>query len=140
MLVGREAEQRALDALLQSAREERGAALVLRGEPGIGKTALLEYAADNAHDMSVLRSVGIGAEHELPFAGMHQLVRPCLDLVDRLPAPQASALRGALMRESFVHSGRARESIVTGYGHSGRVVTAAAIIMTAVSPTPSSSG
>jgi AAA ATPase domain len=96
MLVGREAEQRALDALLQSAREERGAALVLRGEPGIGKTALLEYAADNAHDMSVLRCVGIEAEHELPFAGMHQLVRPCLDLVDRLPAPQASALRGAL--------------------------------------------
>jgi DNA-binding CsgD family transcriptional regulator len=70
--------------------------LVLRGEPGIGKTALLEYAADAARDMTVLRCVGIEAEHELPFAGMHQLVRPCLDLVERLPAPQAAALRGAL--------------------------------------------
>ena len=96
MLVGREAEQRAVDALLESARNERSAALVLRGEPGIGKTALLGYAADRATDMRVLRCVGIEAEHELPFAGMHQLVRPCLDLVDRLPAPQAAALRGAL--------------------------------------------
>jgi DNA-binding CsgD family transcriptional regulator len=96
MLIGRESERSAVDALLQSARDERSAALVLRGEPGIGKTALLEYAADRAHDMTVLRCVGIEAEHELPFAGMHQLVRPCLDLVERLPDPQAAALRGAL--------------------------------------------
>src|SRR5215218_6401824 len=96
MLVGREAEQRALDVLLQSARGERSAALVLRGEPGIGKSALLGYAADSSRDMKVLRCVGIEAEHELPFAGMHQLVRPCLDLVDRLPDPQAAALRSAL--------------------------------------------
>jgi DNA-binding CsgD family transcriptional regulator len=96
MLVGRDAEQRALDALLQSARDERSAALVLRGEPGIGKTALLGYAVGAASDMTVLRCVGIEAEHEMPFAGMHQLVRPCLGLVDRLPAPQAAALRGAL--------------------------------------------
>jgi DNA-binding CsgD family transcriptional regulator len=96
MLVGRESERSAVDALLQSARSERSAALVLRGEPGIGKTALLEYATDSAHDMTVLRCVGIEAEHELPFASMHQLVRPCLELVDRLPAPQAAALRGAL--------------------------------------------
>ena len=96
MLVGRESERSALDALLQSARGERSAALVLRGEPGIGKTALLEYAAGKATDMTVLRCVGIEAEHELPFASMHQLVRPCLELVDRLPAPQAAALRGAL--------------------------------------------
>ena len=58
MLVGRESERSALDALLQSARGERSAALVLRGEPGIGKTALLEYAADSARDMTVLRCVG----------------------------------------------------------------------------------
>jgi DNA-binding CsgD family transcriptional regulator len=96
MLVGREHEQRALDALLESARDERSAALVLRGEPGIGKTALLGYAADRASDMRILRCVGIEAEHELPFAGMHQLIRTCLDLVDRLPAPQAAALRAAL--------------------------------------------
>jgi DNA-binding CsgD family transcriptional regulator len=96
MLVGRESERSALDALLQSARSECSAALVLRGEPGIGKTALLEYAADSASDMTVLRCVGIEAEYELPFAGLHQLVRPCLDRVERLPAPQAAALRGAL--------------------------------------------
>jgi len=96
MLVGRETEQRTVDALLQSARGECSATLVLRGEPGIGKTALLGYAVDSASDMTVLRCVGIEAEHELPFAGMHQLVRPCLGLVDRLPAPQAAAMRGAL--------------------------------------------
>jgi DNA-binding CsgD family transcriptional regulator/tetratricopeptide (TPR) repeat protein len=96
MLVGREVERRELDSLLSSAREEQSAVLVLRGEPGIGKTALLEYAAAEAVDMRVLRCVGIEAEHELPFAGIHQLVRPCLDLVDRLPAPQAAALQAAL--------------------------------------------
>jgi len=58
MLVGRESERSALDALLQSARSERSAALVLRGEPGIGKSALLEYAADSAPDMTLLRCVG----------------------------------------------------------------------------------
>jgi DNA-binding CsgD family transcriptional regulator len=96
MLVGREAEQRELDSLLDSAREDRSAVLVLRGEPGIGKTALLEYAEEQAHGMKVLRCVGIEAEHELPFAGMHQLVRPCLDRVDRLPGPQQAAMKTAL--------------------------------------------
>ncbi len=96
MLVGRDAERRRLDALLRSAREDRSAVLVIRGDPGIGKTALLEYAAEQAEDMNVLRCVGIEAEHEMPFAGMHQLVRSSLELLDRLPAPQAAALRGAL--------------------------------------------
>lgn len=96
MLVGREAEQRELDSLLDSARKERSAVLLLRGEAGIGKTALLEYAQEQAADMQVLRCVGIEAEHELPFAGMHQLVRPCTHLIDRLPDPQASALGAAL--------------------------------------------
>jgi DNA-binding CsgD family transcriptional regulator len=95
MLVGREAEQRELDSLLESARKERSAVLVLRGAPGIGKTALLDYAQEQAADMRVLRCVGIESEHELPFAGLHQLVRPCLGLVDRLPAPQAAALNSA---------------------------------------------
>lgn len=96
MLVGRLAEQRELDSLLESAREERSAVLVLRGEAGIGKTALLEYAEEQAVDMRVLRCVGIEAEHELPFAGLQRLVRPCLDLIERLPAPQAAALNSAL--------------------------------------------
>jgi hypothetical protein len=96
MLVGREAEQRTIDALLQRARDGRSAALVVRGEPGIGKSALLAHAEDACDGMRVMRCTGIESEHELPFAGMHQLVRPSLALVDRLPAPQAAALRSAL--------------------------------------------
>jgi DNA-binding CsgD family transcriptional regulator len=96
MLVGREAEQRTLNALLDRAREERSAVLVLRGAPGIGKTALLDYAQERADGMQLLRCAGIEAEHELPFAGMHQLVHPSLDLIDRLPDPQAAAMRSAL--------------------------------------------
>jgi DNA-binding CsgD family transcriptional regulator len=95
MLLGRGAEQRVLDGLLHQARGGRSAVLVLRGEPGIGKTALLDYAQAHAPDMTVLRCVGIEAEHEFPFAGLQQLLRPCLGLLDRLPGPQAAALRGA---------------------------------------------
>ena len=90
MLLGRGAEQRVLDGLLRQARGGRSAVLVLRGEPGIGKTALLDYAQANAPDMTVLRCVGIEAEHEFPFAGLQQLLRPCLGLLDRLPGPQAA--------------------------------------------------
>jgi DNA-binding CsgD family transcriptional regulator len=96
LLVGRETEQRAIDALLSGARDERSAVLVVRGEPGIGKSALLGYAADRADGMRVLRCRGIEAEHELPFAGIHQLLRSHMELIDRLPAPQAAALRSAL--------------------------------------------
>jgi DNA-binding CsgD family transcriptional regulator len=95
MLLGRETEQRIVDGLLQTARAGRSAVLVLRGEPGIGKTTLLSYAQSSAAGMKVLCSVGIEAEHELPFAGLHQLVRPCLPLLERLPPPQAAAVRGA---------------------------------------------
>jgi DNA-binding CsgD family transcriptional regulator len=95
MLLGREAEQQTISELLRSARSGRSAVLVLRGDPGIGKTALLSYAQSCAEGMTVLRSVGIEAEHELPFAGLHQLVRPCLGLLERLPPPQQRALRGA---------------------------------------------
>jgi AAA ATPase domain len=95
MLLGREAEQQVIGELLRSARTGCSAVLVLRGDAGIGKTALLSYAQSCAEGMTVLRSVGIEAEHELPFAGLHQLVRPCLGLLDRLPPPQQMALRGA---------------------------------------------
>ena len=95
-LVGREEEQSALEAVLERAQSERSGVLVLRGEPGIGKTAMLQMAEECADGMRVLRCVGIEAEHELAFAGMHQLVRPCLDLIDNLPEPQAAALRSAL--------------------------------------------
>ena len=96
MLFGRHVERAQLDALIDAARVSRSGALVLRGEPGIGKTALLEEARSLAGDMHVLSTRGIESEAELPFAGLHQLLRPALPLLDQLPGPQATALRGAL--------------------------------------------
>ncbi|NEW46766.1 helix-turn-helix transcriptional regulator [Nocardia cyriacigeorgica] len=93
MLHGRDAEQAEIDRLLDAARAGRSGALVLRGEPGIGKTALLDYAA--AQGIPAARSAGIESEAELPFAGLHLLVRPGMALADRLPEQQRDALRGA---------------------------------------------
>jgi hypothetical protein len=93
MQLRREAEQQVLDGLLHTARAGRGAVLAQLGEPGIGKAALLDYAQANAVNMIVLRCVGIEAEHKFPFAGLHQLLRPHLGLLDRLPEPQAAARR-----------------------------------------------
>ena len=96
MLVGRSAELERIGALVAAARDGRAGALVLRGEPGIGKTALLEWAAEHADRFRVLRAVGVESEAELPCAGLHQLLRPLLGRLDELPAPQAAALRAAL--------------------------------------------
>jgi DNA-binding CsgD family transcriptional regulator len=94
-LHGRDAELEAIGRVVDDARELRGAGvLALIGDPGLGTSALLEHAAARAHDMRVLRCVGASAEVEFPFAGLLQLVQPLLGLVDRLPAPQAAALRG----------------------------------------------
>ncbi|WP_149261392.1 AAA family ATPase [Actinomadura sp. K4S16] len=95
MMVGREAEQAVLDGLLDEARAGRSGALVLRGQPGIGKSALLEYAVARADGLRVLRTAGIESEAELPFAGLHLLLGPVLDRVDVLPERQAAALRSA---------------------------------------------
>jgi len=95
-LVGRERECAAIDRLLEvSARGESGS-LVLRGEAGIGKTALLTYAAERAGDSTVLRTVGVEAETDLAFAGLFGLVRPIVDQLGELPETQANALAGAL--------------------------------------------
>jgi DNA-binding CsgD family transcriptional regulator len=95
MLWGRADEQARLDALLAAARSGASGALVLRGEPGIGKSALLDYAAERAEGMRVLRGAGIESEAELPFAGLHLLLRPVVGRLDALPAPQHRALAGA---------------------------------------------
>ena len=102
MLVGRIAERAAIDALLDGARASQGGALVLRGEPGIGKTALLQDARNRAAGMRVVAARGVESESELPFASLHQLLRPVLDHLERLPAPQRAALRGALGLERGV--------------------------------------
>jgi DNA-binding CsgD family transcriptional regulator len=91
-LRGRRDESAVLDELLESARRGRSGALVLRGEPGVGKTALLEYAIDAASDLRVVRAVGVEAEMELAFAALHQLCAPMLDRLDQLPGPQRDAL------------------------------------------------
>jgi DNA-binding CsgD family transcriptional regulator len=91
-LRGRRDECAALDALLAGVRVGRSGVLVLRGEAGIGKTALLRYLIESASDLNVARAVGVESEMELPFAGLHQLSGPMLDRLDRLPAPQREAL------------------------------------------------
>jgi DNA-binding CsgD family transcriptional regulator len=82
MLHGRRAECDALEGLLADARRSRSGALVVRGEAGVGKSALLGHAAARAHGMAVLRASGLESEAELPFAALHQLLRPVLCLVD----------------------------------------------------------
>ena len=96
-LYGREDEQAAVDALLTAAREGRSGALVLRGEPGIGKTALLGHAADTAvgDGFRVIRATGVQYEAELPFAGLSLLLAPALDRLPGLPAPQRRSLERA---------------------------------------------
>jgi DNA-binding CsgD family transcriptional regulator len=96
MLYGREDERAAIGELLDAARKSRSGALVLRGEPGVGKSALLLDARERAGDMHVLSARGVESECELPFAALHQLLLPALDHLDTLPAPQAAALNGAL--------------------------------------------
>jgi DNA-binding CsgD family transcriptional regulator len=92
MLRGRSAERVQLDRLLEAIHAGQSAVLVLRGEAGIGKTALLDYTAERAEGCRVLRAVGVESEMELPFAGLHQLCAPLLDRLEWLPPPQREAL------------------------------------------------
>ncbi|HEY3881141.1 MAG TPA: AAA family ATPase [Trebonia sp.] len=95
-LYGRGTELAALTNLLDAARAGTSGTLVLRGDPGIGKTALVGHVSAGADGFLVIRSAGIEEESELPFAGLHLLLRPVLDRVGALPEVQADALRGAL--------------------------------------------
>jgi len=89
-------EREALEALLHEARNGRSAVVVVRGEAGVGKSALLRHAAREASGFRVAQIAGVESEMELPFAGLHQLCAPMLAKLDRLPAPQQRALRVAL--------------------------------------------
>jgi len=100
MLLGRNDERLALDDLLAQARAGRSGVLALVGEPGIGKTALLEHAGESAEGMRVLRARGIESEAVIPFAGLAELLRPALSALDRIPEPQAAALAGATASRS----------------------------------------
>ena len=92
----RTSEREVLDRLLADVREGQSAVLVMRGEAGIGKTALLRYAARQASGFRVAQVAGVEAEMELPFSGIHQLCAPVLDQLDALPQPQQDALNVAL--------------------------------------------
>src|SRR4051794_21228313 len=94
--LGRTRERERLDALLAHARDGRSAVLVIHGEPGIGKTALLRYAARQASGLRISEVEGIQAEMELPFAAIHRLCTPLLDRLDVVAEPQQNALLVAL--------------------------------------------
>src|SRR5215470_824227 len=94
-LLGRRGECEVLDRLVGAVRARGSRALVVRGEPGAGKTALLEYVAGRAAGCRVARAAGVQSEMELAFSGLHQLVTPMLDRLERLPGPQREALATA---------------------------------------------
>src|ERR1700755_43439 len=94
-LMGRVRERSVLDQFVAGVRAGEGRALVVRGEPGVGKTALLDYLAGRATGCLVARAAGVQSEMELAFAGLHQLCAPMLDHAKSLPGPQREALRTA---------------------------------------------
>ena len=106
-LRGRQRERDVLDRTLKAARDGQGAVLALYGEPGVGKTALLDYAVEAAPDFRLARAVGVEGEVELAFAALQQLCSPSLDLIEYLPGPQREAMEVAL----GLSAGRASESV-----------------------------
>ena len=96
MLLGRTLELARIEQALAEARLGRGSALLIHGEPGIGKTELLTHAIQAAGDMSVLSARGVQFEADVPYSGLHELLLPAFGLLDRLPAAQAAALRSSL--------------------------------------------
>jgi DNA-binding CsgD family transcriptional regulator len=121
-LRGRARECDAIDRLLGVVRRGESLTLVIRGEPGIGKTALLEYAVASASDLRVVRAAGVESEMELAFAGLHQLCMSLLDHLEELPAPQRAALGTAF----GLDSGNAPDRFLVGLAVLGLVAEAAA--------------
>ena len=127
MLVGRDPECRALDRLLSQAQLGHSGVLALIGEPGIGKTALLEYAIEHSEGMRVLKVRGIESESVVPFGGLLELLRPTLGFLRRIPLPQADALAAALaLRPGGTHGrfavGAATLNLLAAYAESGPVL------------------
>src|SRR6476659_2484472 len=110
LLVGRRRELERIEALLDGARAGASGVLALVGEPGIGKSSLLEWAAARANGMNVLRARGVQSEAHIPFAGLFELLRPALGSLDRIPQPQAEALETALA----LRPGRAEDRFAVG--------------------------
>jgi DNA-binding CsgD family transcriptional regulator len=130
MLLGRGREQQKIDEALAQARSGASAILALVGEPGIGKTALLGYAAERAEGMQLLRARGVESEAQIPFGSLLELIRPALLMLGKIPEPQAVALEGALaLRPGTAHDrfavGAATLSILAAYAEHGPVVVVA---------------
>ena len=113
MLVGRDSERAAIETLLREARSGVSGALALVGEPGIGKTVLLEHAAEQAASsgMRLLRARGVESEAQIPFGSLLELLRPALSMLDQIPEPQTVALAQAL---ALRHGGQAYERFAVG--------------------------
>ena len=101
-LLGRDREREVLERLLGGARAGHGGVLVLHGDPGVGKTALLEFAVENGRDFWVVRTAGVEGEMELPYAALQQLCSPIIGLTDRLPDPQRNVMCRRFARP-FIH-------------------------------------
>ncbi len=121
VLRGRRGECAEMDELLEAVRSGESRALALRGEAGVGKTALLEYLVDRAPGFRVVRITGVQSEMELAFAGLHQLCAPMSDRFQRLPDPQCEALRAAL----GLSAGRAPDRFLVGLAVLGLLADAA---------------
>ena len=94
-LTDRRSERELLDRLLEAVRAGQSRVMVVRGDPGVGKTVLLDYLAGRARGCRVARAAGVQTEMELAFAGLHQLCAPLLNRAGQLPVPQRDALRTA---------------------------------------------
>ena len=121
-LLGRSSEREVLDRLLEAARAGEGGVLVVHGEPGVGKTALLEYAVQAGREFRVARAAGVEGEMELPFAALQQLCSPMLQLTERLPHPQREALAVAF----GLRAGDAPDRFLVGLAVLGLLSEAAA--------------
>ena len=126
MLLGRDLERARIERALTQARSGTSATLALVGEPGIGKTVLLDHAAQRADGMLILRARGVQSEAQIPFASLLELLRPALVMLDRLPVPQAVALESALalrpasLQERFA-VGAATLGLLAAYAEHGPV-------------------
>ena len=111
-LIDRDAERDTLDRFVAAIRAGQSQALVVSGEAGVGKTALLDYLAANASGCRIARTTGCQSEMELAFAALHQLCAPMLDSLQRLPAPQRDAVRTAF----GMSAGPAPDRFLVGLG------------------------